>query len=504
MVTREEFILNLIDSGLMTPEGIQGVVQSIPVAERPHHGRALANYLVDQGMLTRYQTEAILGREFGRLSLGQYEVLDCIGGGGMGAVYKARHRLMKRIVAIKMLNRDNDGSATVNLRFKREVEILSGLQHPNIVAAHDASECEAGPFLVMEYVSGSDLKLIVEKDGAMPIFQAVDCVLQVARGLEYAHGRGVIHRDIKPANLLRDGQTGTIKIADLGLARGAREVSEQSPLATTLTATGNIIGTALYMAPEHADGSRKIDHRSDIYSLGCTLYFLLTGESPYLGSSIMNTILLHRTEPIPSLRDRRGAVPRSLDHVYQTMMAKSPGDRYQSMTDVLRALQECQADVANAVESEPPCAPVSPSFQARTAEWHSDSDEMSDRAVLLVEPSRAQSLLIRGLLESVGIRRTEHCRTAAEALALLKGFAADVILSAMHLPDMSGGDLAERVRAEKGPDRVGFVLISSSPDVKQWESTLHEHAVSVLVKPFDEGQLSRALLATSQTISRPS
>jgi len=275
------------------------------------------------------------------LILGNYEILDRLGAGGMGTVYRARHRRMKRIVAVKILPCNNSEKAQAAvLRFQREVEVIAQLSHPNIVAAYDADEAEVGCHLVMELVDGNDLAREVKAHGPLPVRQAVGCILQAALGLEYAHSRGVVHRDIKPANLLWD-RNGTVKVTDLGLARVHEALAGPNEDTSVLTQSGHIFGTVDFMPPEQAHDFHAVDPRGDIYSLGCTLYFLVAGRSPYPGRSIMETLLKHREEPIPSLREAAPDVSRELEAVYRKMVAKTAEERFQSMTEVIDALQAC-------------------------------------------------------------------------------------------------------------------------------------------------------------------
>ena len=207
----------------------------------------------------------------------------------MGQVFKAEHRRMKRVVAIKMLPPAVTKDAAAVARFQREVEAAAKLSHPNIVAAYDADEANGVHFLVMEYVEGKDLSALVKKDGPLPVAKAVDYVLQAAEGLEFAHGEGVVHRDIKPANLLLD-KKGAVKILDMGLARIERPLA-MPPLQAELDRhAAAIMGTVDYMAPEQAHGHAHADARADIYSLGCTLHYLLTGRPPYGGDTVLKRL----------------------------------------------------------------------------------------------------------------------------------------------------------------------------------------------------------------------
>jgi serine/threonine protein kinase len=265
-------------------------------------------------------------------TLGEYTLLEPIGAGGMGQVFKARHRRMDRIVALKVLSPQTVSSVDSVRRFQREVKAAAKLVHPNIVTAYDAGESGDIHFLVMEFVDGTDLHRYVNEHGPMAVEQTVDCILQAARGLEYAHRQGVIHRDIKPGNLLLTPD-GAVKILDMGLARLDSSGGDEP-----LTGTGVLMGTVDYLAPEQADNAGKVDHRADIYSLGCTLYFLLTGHAVYKGKDTIQKIMAHLNAPIPSLRDARPEAPRALDAIFQEMVAKDAEQRYQSMTKLVNSL----------------------------------------------------------------------------------------------------------------------------------------------------------------------
>jgi serine/threonine protein kinase len=279
----------LAASGLSSAGEASRVIDESPDADALDVHRRL----LERGVLTGYQLDAIAQERLGDLLIGNYEILDRLGAGGMGTVYKARHRRMKRIVALKTLTGEAARSPRFAERFQREVETVARLSHPNIVMAYDADESGGVPFLVMEFVDGRDLSHEVQQFGPLSTAAAVDRVLQAARGLAYAHAQGIVHRDIKPGNLLRD-VSGVVKVADLGLARltGASDSGERA-----LTMAGAVIGTMDYMAPEQALDAASTDHRADVYSLGCTLYFLLTGEPVYRAVSIMGRTLLRNLTP---------------------------------------------------------------------------------------------------------------------------------------------------------------------------------------------------------------
>lgn len=342
-VSLEQFVENLIRSGLFSAAELSAFQRSLPPEKRPKDAQELARSLNQAGKLTKYQAAAVYQGKTKGLALDEYIVLDRIGAGGMGEVFKAKHRIMERVVALKVLPLKAMKSPDAVQRFQREVRAAAKLTHPNIVTAYDAREHEGIHCLVMEYVDGKDLSNVLADEGPLPVDRAVNYVAQAARGLEYAHKQGVIHRDIKPGNLLLDRE-GTVKILDMGLARvGATDTPSDPKGAEPLTASGQMMGTWDYMAPEQAADTHGADHRADIYSLGCTLYRLLTGKPPYSGETAIQTLLAHQQAPIPSLSEARPDVPQELDAVFRKMMAKGPEDRYQSMGDVVADLEACFA-----------------------------------------------------------------------------------------------------------------------------------------------------------------
>lgn len=302
----------------------------------------LIRHLIEEGVLTLYQASRLCANDPESLKLGQYLILDVLGQGGMGVVYRAVHRRMKREVAIKLLSPKVLHQPGAVDRFYREVQAAAKLLHPNIVTAFDADEDAGQHFLVMEYVRGRDLSHVLNDKGPLPVRTVVDYMIQAATGLEFAHQQHLVHRDIKPANLLVDG-TGSVKILDMGLARmRQREMgSALESMTANLTQTGQIMGTVDYMAPEQAMDVRSADHRADIYSLGCTMYRLLTGAPLYDGDSLMQRLQAHREAELPSLLDERPGCGADLAAVLSKMVAKKPEDRQQSMAEVIEELKNC-------------------------------------------------------------------------------------------------------------------------------------------------------------------
>lgn len=325
----------LAKSGILTADEVRTLAPDL--AEQAPE--AIAESLAAKNLLTSFQAKALLDGNIQNLVLDDYILLDKLGEGGMGVVYKARHRRMDRLVALKVLPPAAMQSAEAIKRFHREVQAVAKLSHPNIVAAYDAREANGVHFLVMELVEGQNLAQVIRMQGPLPVDLALECVLQAARGLAHAHEKGIIHRDIKPSNLiLVEGQQSPLcKILDMGLARF--EAGLAAP--TDMTRTGVIMGTVDFMSPEQALDPKLADARSDIYSLGCTLFYLLTGQLIYGGDTPVMKLVAHREEPIPSLPARRANVPAVVDALFQKMVAKKPVDRFQNMAEVVRTGETC-------------------------------------------------------------------------------------------------------------------------------------------------------------------
>jgi serine/threonine protein kinase len=506
-ISRAEFARNLAASGLFEPGDL------LP-GSAAGEGADAARELVAAGKLTGFQADAVLAGRPGDLLMGNYEILDRLGAGGMGTVFKARHRRMKRVVALKLLSREV--AEKFADRFQREVETIARLTHPNIVMAYDADECEAGPFLVMEFVNGRDLGSEVSSGGPLRVAAAVDRVLQAARGLEYAHGRGIVHRDIKPGNILRDAD-GVVKVADLGLARLTRAAAESGGQ-SSLTQAGTVFGTVDYMSPEQAVDSGTVDQRADIYSLGCTLYYLLTGHPMYEGGTIMSTMIRHREAAIPPLTAPGEEVPPELEEMYQRMVAKRPDDRYPAMGAVAVAFERFLATAATGPHPTLPRPAEPPSDQ--TAELQSpfaasrdtSAFEVSPAAVdpaaarrerlgrltvVVAEPSRTQAGIIRSYLQQVGVGSTQTAGSGRQAVEAVKQAGATVVISALHLSDMTGIQLVADLRADPKCSGVGFVLATSETDGESTAGLPQDGKTVVMPKPFDPDRLAEAVAAVA-------
>jgi serine/threonine protein kinase/Leucine-rich repeat (LRR) protein len=344
-----EFLQSLSQSGLLPPQELVAVREQ-PVAD-PETGSTTAdliNWLIKQEKLTAYQAELLCRGRAGGLVLGNYIILDKLGQGGMGTVFKARHRRMNRIVALKVLPNSLSNIPEAIARFAREVEAAAKLQHSHIAAAYDADEAEGVHFLVMEHVDGPNLAAYVREKGALPVAAAVRLIAQAAQGLAAAHAQAIVHRDIKPSNLMVNRQ-GSLKVLDLGLAQ-MRDSSSEVDLTTDVTQTGRTMGTVDYMAPEQARNAKTVDARADIYSLGCTLYFLLTGRTPAPPGSAAEKLLWHQTQHAPPLIDVCQGCTARLESLVKRMMAKDPDVRPQSMIDVVLELDACLAELPAGTE----------------------------------------------------------------------------------------------------------------------------------------------------------
>ncbi|MBL8828584.1 MAG: protein kinase [Planctomycetaceae bacterium] len=317
----------------------QAAVEKAWASRANSDAQLLAKELVQHEKITRYQAAAIYQGKTRGLVLNQYVVLDKLGSGGMGNVYKGRHRETGDVFAIKVMSSASMRSADSVKRFQREAEMAARLNHPNIVRGIEGGSADGLHYFVMEFVDGFDLSNYLKQQGPIPYLQVLQCITQAAQGLDFAHTAGIVHRDIKPGNLFLC-KDGTIKLLDLGLAR-CSDFSEGAATQANegLTQTGQVMGTVDYMAPEQALNTRHADARSDIYSLGCSLYRLITGEIPFNGQSVVEKILAHREQPVPSVRTKFPDIPLGVDFVLSRMLSKRPDDRYQTMREVIYALQ---------------------------------------------------------------------------------------------------------------------------------------------------------------------
>lgn len=287
-----------------------------------------------------------------------YELLEVIGQGGMGQVFRARHVPLDRPVALKVIRPDRleDGNPQVIRRFLHEIRAAARFDHPYLIKVFDAGSAGDVHYLSMELIDGIDLSRLVKRDGPLPVDRTVRYLRQAAEGLAYAHNMGLVHRDIKPHNMLLETKSDRIKILDLGLAR-VRTTSDGSH--SSITESGAMMGTLDYMAPEQGRDPKGVDGRADLYSLGCTAYMLLTGRPPFAGETQTAVLLAHQMDVPEPLQARRPDVPPLLAAVVARLLAKKPDDRYATGTELVAALGQLgSAGSVVVMPAVPPAAPA--------------------------------------------------------------------------------------------------------------------------------------------------
>jgi serine/threonine protein kinase len=336
--TVEAFLDLTRKSGVVDPSALEAAATHANNGPRPPvDPKQFAGQLVRNGILTIFQAEQLLRGRWRGFNIGKYQILERLGFGGMGIVYLAEHKALRRRVAVKVLPVSLAESRWFLDRFYKEAQAVAALNHPNIVCAHDIDQDGKLHFLVMEYVDGSNLQEIVGRHGPLDPIRAAHYIRQAALGLQHSHERGLVHRDIKPGNLLLD-RHGVVKVLDMGLAHFFHETAKAG---SGKSESKRILGTEDYLAPEQIVNSDEADIRADIYSLGATFYFLLTGQPPFHETSMAYHKLIHhlgrRPKPVRSLRPD---LPEDIAKIVEKMMSKNPWDRYQTPLAVVNALTE--------------------------------------------------------------------------------------------------------------------------------------------------------------------
>ena len=332
--TNNEFLDLVRKSELLPPPRLEEFLRLAKATSAKMTPRELAALLVSGGFVTQFQAEQFLQGKWKGFTIGKYRVLERIGAGGMGTVYLCEHAVVGRKVAVKVLPSSQSNNPTAKARFYREARAAGVATHPNLVKAHDVDEENGVHFIVMDYVDGASLQSIIMRFGPLSVTRAANYITQAALGLQAAADAGLIHRDVKPANIMLE-RNGTIRVLDLGLARFYQDNTD--PL-TLKYDENNVLGTADYVAPEQAVDSHDVDIRADIYSLGATFYFILTGQTTFpTGRIAQKLIWLQVKQPTP-IRELRPEVPAGLAAVVEKMMAKSPEHRYSTPAQVAAAL----------------------------------------------------------------------------------------------------------------------------------------------------------------------
>ncbi|MEW4568017.1 serine/threonine-protein kinase [Tautonia sp. JC769] len=328
-----EFLEALQRAAVVSDARLADIRSKVLAGDYPMDSGELAQRLVSEAMLTEYQAKRLLANRPGALTIGRYVILEKLGAGSMGRVYKAKHRMMDRISALKIIAPEISNNERVVARFQREMRLVGKLDHPNVVRAFDADKDRGILYIAMEYVAGDSLGQRLRSQGRIPAAELVGYIAQAALGLQHAHDQGIVHRDIKPSNLLLSPE-GTIKVLDLGLAT-LMEADDQSAFAT---ADGVAVGTVDYMSPEQAMG-KELSPVSDLFSLGCTMYHLLTGRLPYPGSSPLDRMFARiNQDPVP-VKELRPDLPDRVVDVLARLMAKQASDRYPNAAAAADALQ---------------------------------------------------------------------------------------------------------------------------------------------------------------------
>jgi serine/threonine-protein kinase len=331
----DEFLSAVSRTGVLTEAQAERLRGEVERGGLPSDPAPLAERLVLEGLLTEFQASRLLVGKGDSLAIGRYTLIDRIGAGGMGLVFKARHQLMDRVVALKVISPRSARRRAAVPRFLREMKLVGLLDHPNVVRAFDAGLHENAPYFVMEYLTGKNLLVIQQERGTLPPGEVVGYMVQAARGLAHAHEKGVIHRDVKPSNLFVDA-SGNLKILDLGLGGFFEGFDEEAELGAEDRRIA--VGTADYVAPEQITG-KPLDARVDLYSLGCTMYRLLTGAFAFPGGSKDERMLKRVRERHVPIRQVRPELPSDLVAVVDRLLAPLPQDRFASAADAADALE---------------------------------------------------------------------------------------------------------------------------------------------------------------------
>jgi serine/threonine protein kinase len=539
----------LVKHGVLHKDEIDSAFEKYPEAASIDDRDALGDFLEQIGLITAFQAGELRNKRIADLAMANYLILDRLGEGGMGTVFRARHKRMRRIVALKVLNPEIQENPDHLQRFQREIETLARLNHPGVIQAYDADFGPSGFFLVLELVEGSDLDGIVRKNGPLPVSEAIDAMIQSAKALQYVHDQGMVHRDIKPQNLMRNRQ-GDIKVADLGLVRLAEAESTDDHNKQGLTQQFTIAGTLEFMAPEQAENTSGVDNRADIYSLGCSLYYILAGKNVYTGKSVMDKLMAHMTHPIPSIRELRTDVSEKLDNVFMKMVAKTVDQRYQTMNEVIADLENIKM-----VEKVSNVAPTNIVITPQTAQTETDTgtaffetpiakrppselegtlifnpgqktsiqnnlnnaattfienpsqstvelSQIDSAKVLLVEPSKLQGMMIGNQLKSLGIADVKFAVSGADAFEQFSKGGYKAIVCSQNLPDCSGIELAQKIKAAPSGKGISFILITSNID-NEMESLAAKVDFKILRKPFTPEQLKSTLPVNAPSVSQP-
>ena len=489
---RGDLLLNdLLDSGVILADVWQGLDDRTRQAFLSARSQdELLARLLETQLLTAYQATHVRSEGSANLILGNYRILDQIGSGGMGVVYRGEHAFLRRPVAIKVFKDPLESGQILLQRFFVEMRALARIRHPNVVWALDAGTVKSKRpdephrhYLVMEFVNGANLEQLAAKN-PLSVGQACELIYQIAGALDETHKLNLIHRDIKPSNILVTPQ-GTAKLLDFGLALhfGRRR----------LTMPGTVLGTLAYMAPEQVNDSANVDIRADIFGLGATLFFCLTGVCPFPSHGSLTQQVASRLVHQPlDLRRRRPEISPELETVIGRMMAHSCADRYPTPQSLLRALLPF---VRGTNDARPQRLTNSPAAPPRADAGDPPPDTSTPPRVLIVD----DEVNIRRLCKTHFTRAGFQCTEASdgvEALNLLGKRVFDLVLLDIDMPQMSGSETLIRLRQEVSCGRVKVIMISGGVSPDEMSAMLALGADDYLAKPLTRSQLmSRAKAA---------
>lgn len=460
---------------------------TVPVADRERINQikqlnTLVGELVSLKLLTPYQGSLIENGRLRDLAIGNYKVLDVIGSGGMGVVYRAQHLFLKWHAAIKVIHSESMSYENLQ-RFFNEVWVVAQLSHPNIVRAldagrtfHESSHHIQANYLVMEFVEGRDLDNLVRGDGPLPVPLACDLAYQIASALAEADRHHLIHRDIKPSNI-RVTAKGQAKLLDFGLALNFR---------SCLTEPGTVVGTIDFLAPEQAANSHNVDIRADIYSLGATLYWALTGATPFpQGETLVEKIFRRQTETAPGIQSVRPDLPSSLQDVVAQMMAVNPDERYASPKLVMQALLPYLPK--GKLIPELPGESIFSDYEPNSSDAPTLIANASNR-VLVVDDEKPIRNLCRIMMEQENF----YCDEAADgptALKMLETAPYDLVLLDIAMPEMPGTEVLRRIRENPPCSHLKVIMLSGHVPGDELAPMLLAGADDFLTKPFRSAEL---------------
>jgi response regulator RpfG family c-di-GMP phosphodiesterase/serine/threonine protein kinase len=478
----EKLIARLLHQAMVLTEDWDALPQRVQkrILECREESKAIEQ-LVKHGLLTRYQASRIeAGTTFG-LVLGSYRLLERLGAGGMAVVFKAEHSDLRHHVAVKVLPPTTKEDTALETRFFAEMRIVARLRHPNIVAATDAGRTmnEDGSsilrYLVMEYVAGQDLEDVVRKNGPMSRARACAIAYQMASALGETHKYGLVHRDIKPSNIMLTAED-QAKLLDFGLTRhfGHR-----------MTMPGTILGTIDYMAPEQARDASTVDIRADIYGLGGTLYWCLTGKVPFpFHGNPVEALTRRLTAPAPSVRATCPDLPIELDNIVAKMMALKPEERYADPQAVMQAL----LPFVKAGSGEYEALTAIPMAEAVPTTGSPSTARTERYKVLIIDDETPVRELCKQLLDAEGAV-VETAASGAQGLAAIEREPFDLVLLDVAMPEMSGVQVLEKLRSTPSVGNLKIIMFSGHTTPEEMSEMLGRGADDFLTKPFSVAQL---------------